>query len=296
MKTKNLGYLIPRVESKSESFAHKVIKQLIYTNILEHNLDIIDSCLEKYFETRRADVYFKFKSGEEVVVEIQNSPISSKEITARTKDYNNRGIFVLWIFYGNGKCIGSPKCPHHLKNLKISPAEMRLHQLYRGRAYYVNITYTQEKFRPTQPYALHFSFSDKYSPTIFRKGFETFFIRNVNYTHIPNWNLFCTTYGNYKIARFYDRNAKYTLMELISGHANRNYIIRDKSYFKTKNTKKYLKLTYKIFGDEYGRNIIIDALLRLTDNNGFMLNVKYLKKYKKSLFRRAKTKLSKSSF
>ena len=296
MKSKNLGYLIPEIESKSESFAHKIIKQLFYAKILENNLDIIEASLEKYFETRRADVYFKFKSGQEVVVEIQNSPITSKEITIRTKDYNNRGIYVLWVFYGDGKCIGSPKSPHHLKNMKITPAEMRLHQLYRGRAYYVNLTYEQEKFKPTQPYALHFSFSDKFSPNLFRKGFDSFFIRNVNYIYIPNWNLFCTTYGNYKIARFYDRNVKYALMELMRGNAIRNHVIRNKFYSKRKNTKKYLKLTFKLFGEEYGRNILIDALLRLIENRSFMLNVKYLNNYKKNLSRKVKSRLSKIPF
>ncbi|MFX1426347.1 MAG: competence protein CoiA family protein [Promethearchaeota archaeon] len=293
MKSKNLGYLIPEMESKSESFAHKIIKRLFYTKILENNSDIIEASLEKYFETRRADVYFKFKSGLEVVVEIQNSSITSKEITTRTKDYNNRGIYVLWVFYGDGKCIGSPKSPHHHKNMKITPAEMRLHQLYRGRAYYVNITYKQEKFKPTQPYALHFSFSDRFSPNLCRKGFDSFFIRNVNYTFIPNWKLFCTIYGNYKIARFYDRNMKYALLELIRGYVIRNNFDRNKIYSKSKNTKKFLKLTYKLFGDEYGRNIIVDALLRLADNKRFIFNVNYLKKYKKKLSRKAKAKLSK---
>lgn len=293
MKSKILNHLIPEVESKSESFAHKVIKNLFYSKILENNSNIIKASLEKYFETRRADVYFKFKSGEEVVVEIQNSPITSKEITLRTKDYNNRGLYVLWVFYGDGKCLGSPKSPNHLKNMKISPAEMRVHQLYRGRVYYVNITYQHEKFKSTPPYALHFSFSDKFSPTLFRKRFDSFFIRNVNYSSIPNWNLHCTNYSNYKIARFYERSVKNTLVESLRRFAMRNNVFRNKSYSKLKSTKKFLKLTFQIFGDEYGKTIIVDALLRLINTIKDTLNEKYLKNYKKKLSRRAKTKLSK---
>jgi len=291
MKSKILNTLIPEIESKSESFAHKVIKNLFYSKILENNSYLIEASLEKYFETRRADVYFKFKSGEEVAVEIQNSPISSKEITARTKDYNNRGIHVLWIFYGDGKCLGSPKSPNHLKNLKISPAEMRLHQLYRGRVYYVNITYQDEKFETSSPYALHFSFSDKFSPNLFRKRFDSFFIRNVNYSLISNWNLFCTTYGNYKIARFYDSNVKNTLVESIRRFAIRNNVFRDNSHSKVKNTKKFLKLVFNIFGDEYGKIILIESLLRLINPKKAILNEKYLKNYRKKLSHRAKTKL-----
>lgn len=296
MKSKILNHLIPEIESKSESFAHKVIKNLFYRKILENDSNIIEASLEKYFETRRADVYFKFKSGEEVAVEIQNSPITSKEITARTKDYNNRGIYVLWIFYGDGKCLGSPKSPNHIKNLKISPAEMRLHQLYRGRVYYVNITYQHEEFKTTPPYALHFSFSDNFSPILFRKRFDSFFIRNVNYSAISNWNLLCTTYGNYKIARFYDRSVKNTLIESLRRFAIRNNVFRDKSYSKLKNTKNFLKLVFNIFGDEYGKTIIIESLLRLVNPKKFILSEKYLKNYRKKLSRRAKTKLSKYPF
>jgi len=113
-----MNYLIPKLETKSESFAHKVIKQLIYAQIPKHNSHIVESSLEKYFEERRADVYFKFKSGEEVVVEIQNSRISSREITQRTKDYNLRDIYVLWILYGQGNCVGSIKIPTHEKDKK----------------------------------------------------------------------------------------------------------------------------------------------------------------------------------
>jgi competence CoiA-like predicted nuclease len=237
-------------------------------------------------------VYFKFKSGEEVVVEIQNSPITSKQITARTKDYNNRGIYVLWVFYGDGKCLGSPKKPNHIKNMKISPAEMRLHQLYRGRVYYVNISYQNEEFKTSPPYALHFSFSDKFSPILFRKRFDSFFIRNVNHSVIPNWNLLCTTYGNYKIARFYDRNAKHTLLETLRRFAIRNNVFRDRSFSKTKSTKRFLRLVFNMFGDEYGRIIIIESLLRLINPKKISLNENYLNKCRKKISRRTTAKLN----
>ncbi|MFX1376442.1 MAG: competence protein CoiA family protein [Promethearchaeota archaeon] len=292
MKSKILKNLLPRIESKSESFAHKIIKNVFYNKILEYNPDIEEASIEKYFKTRRADLYFKFKSGKEVVVEIQNSPITSKEITARTKDYNARGIYVLWIFYGDGKCLGSPKRPRNLKDIKVSPAEMRLHQLYRGRAYYMNIKFEEEEFKTTKPYALHFSFSDKFSPNLYRKRFDSFFIRNASLTYIPNWNLLCTNYGNYKIARFYDRNVKSTLMDIIKGFARRHGVSWDKSFAKLKKTKKFFKLVYGLFGDEYGRIFIIDVLLLLIKKSKLILNEKYLKNYKERLIRKVKTKNS----
>jgi len=293
MKNNLLNSLIPKIESKSESFAHKVIKQLLYKKILENNSDIIEASLEKYFKSRRADVYFKFNSGQEVVVEIQNSPITSKEITARTKDYNTRGIYVLWILYGDGKCVGSPKNPTHIKNLKISPAEIRLHQLYRGRVYYVNIKYGEEKIIATLPFGLHFTNSDSISPILFRKGFESFFVRNVNFAYIPNWNILFTTYNNYKIARFYDQNINHTIMKKLRDFAIRNNVIRNKSYIKSKKTRKFFKLICKVLGDEYGKIFIINTLLRLINKKKLILNEGYLRKYESRLKRKMKFKIFK---
>ncbi len=293
MKYKLLNSLIPKIESKSESFAHKVIKQLLYKKILENNSNIAEASLEKYFKSRRADVYFKLKSGQEVAIEIQNSPITSREITARTKDYNNRGIYVLWILYGDGRCVGSPKDPKHARNMKISPAEIRLHQLYRGRVYYVNIIYKEEKITATLPFGLHFTNSDTIAPNLFRKRFESFFIRNVNFTYIPNWNLLCTTYNNYKIARFYDRNAKSTLVENISSILMQTNLLRNQAIYNSKSTKKIFKEISALFQDEYGKFFIIIALRQLIRNKELLLKEKFLNKYEKKLKKKAQTKLKK---
>ena len=48
-----------------------------------------------------------------------------------------------------------------------------------------------------------------------------------------------------------------------------------------------------MFEDEYGKNIIIDALLRLITNKNYILNKKYLEKYKKKLYKKCKTKINK---
>jgi hypothetical protein len=294
MKYKMLNSLIPQIESKSESFAHKVIKQLFYKKVLESNTNIIEASLEKHFGSRRADVYFKFTSGEEVVVEIQNSPITSKEITARTKDYNSRGIYVLWVLYGDGRCVGSPKDPKNSKNLKISPAEMRLHQLYRGRVYYVNIKYQKDKITTTLPFGMHFSYSDTIAPILFRKRFHSFFYRNVNYTFIPNWKILCAEYNKYKIARFYDRSIWNTLTITLKDFAKRNNAYKNLSLDKRKKTRKFYKLILNVLKDEFGELFIIHALLRLVSKNELLLNKKYLKRKERRLKRNTKTKINKT--
>jgi hypothetical protein len=285
MKSQSFNYLVRSIESKSESFAHKVIKQLFYKKIKEYNPDIVEASLEKDFESRRADVYFRFKSGQEIVVEIQNSPISSREITVRTKDYNHRGIYVLWVLYGDGRCVGSPKNPKNDKNKKISPAELRLHNLYRGRVYYVNLRYKEEKVTATLPFGLHFSYSDTIAPILFKKHFKSFFIRNVNFKYIPNWKIFCTTYNNYKIARFYDQNTKTSLIREIRQFSKRNNIFKNKKFKKSKKTKNFLKIMCNMFYEDYGT--------RLNYNEELFLNERFLTRYKARIKRKAQTKMRK---
>ena len=104
-----------------------------------------------------------------------------------------------------------------------------------------------------------------------RKGFESFFVRNVNFAYIPNWNIHFTTYNNYKIARFYDQNINHTLMKTLRDFAIRNNVIRNKSYIKSKKTRKFFKLICTVLGDEYGKIFIINTLLRLINKKKLIL-------------------------
>jgi competence CoiA-like predicted nuclease len=119
---------ISLVSTPAESHSHRAIKQLLYKYIYENNNSIIERSLEKYFGNRIADIYFRFNSGKEIVVEIQNSKRSAGEIIQRSKDYNEKGIYVLWILHGEGNCVGTFKYPIDSKEIKISIAESYLHK------------------------------------------------------------------------------------------------------------------------------------------------------------------------
>lgn len=56
------------------------------------------NCLEMEYSIghRRADIYFEF-NGNRVVIEVQNSNISTDEIWDRVSDYNLAGCVVLWV-------------------------------------------------------------------------------------------------------------------------------------------------------------------------------------------------------
>lgn len=270
--------LLSTYNAKSESFYHKAIKRLFFKFISDNNKRIIEKSLEKYINNRRADVYFKLNSGEEIVIEVQNSKISVKEIIERTEHYNNVGMYVLWVLYGNGTCVASTKSAVDKKNIKISTIENFLFKMYGGRVYYVNLTVYEEKITITPPFALYFSLSsNKKNNRIFRNRYESYYIKNVNYGKISSWNILCVDYNGYKLARFYDRNIKRILKEKISTF----YHITSENH---KTEKKLLKSICSNFKNKYGIHLILTAIYELYQEKRIRFNQKIIKKIQRRIF------------
>ena len=251
--------------TSAESYTHKAIKYLLYNSFFENTSIIATREIEKYFGNRFADVYFQLKSGEKIVIEIQNSKISVQELRQRTEDYNQHGIYVLWIIHGEGNCVASKKYPINSKGQKISPAEKFLHQIYGGRVYYVNLKVKNREAELERPFALHFTKPIKKNMRgMFQSRYERYFYRDVNFTLIPSWNPLCTKFSGYKIARFYDKNFKYALKEQIEC-----YLINSNLHILTK--KKQLKSIVKHYNKNYGDYIILSLLIELVKDKKLII-------------------------
>lgn len=261
----------------AESWIHKILKKLLYQKIYENN-DIVEYSLEKYFGNRFADIYFRLINNQEIVIEIQNSAITVKEIINRTKDYNQKGIYVLWILHGNGKCVASPKEPRDSRKIKISPAESYLHKMYGGRVYYINLIKSGKKVSISLPFALHFTkLLDKRKRGMFKSRFHIFFYRDSNFMNIPNWRLLCTEFSEFKIARFYDKNLKVVLKQEIL----KKFTLKAN---KTIKTKKSLYRITNCFKKKYGEYIILMVLMELNRQNIIQLSYKIIKKIRRKIF------------
>lgn len=289
-----MSNLVLSHSTKSESFYHKAIKRLIFKYISENSKNIAEKSLEKYIGNRRSDVYFRMNSGKQIVVEVQNSNITVKEIIGRTEHYTKNGIHVLWILYGQGTCVASPKFPEDKKNVKISMVENFLHKMYGGRVYYVNINFHKDKTTISVPFALHFSLSSiKKYRKVFRYKFESYYIKNVNFTKILSWNLLCVKYNNFNIARFYDKNVKRVLKEEISiflkekknRNCNncrikfknlRNCVVTENCKFRYYKDKKLIKLILVNFINKYGKPIILESLFELIKEKKLDIDKKYI--------------------
>ena len=264
--------------ARSESFYHKAIKRLIYTYISDNKKNVVEKSLEKYINSRRADVYFRLNSGEQIVVEVQNSNIPVKEIIERTKHYNTNGIYVLWILSGNGNCVASPKYPEDKKNVKISTVENFLHRMYGGRVYYVNINFYENKTTISTPFALHFSpSSNRKNRKRFKTKYGSYYIKNLNFSKIPSWNLLCVDFNEFKLARFYDKNIKRVIKSQIIIYYKRNLK-------KFPRKKKLLNSIIRLFKEKYGVFLILRAILELTKEMKIELNQIIIRKIQKKLY------------
>jgi hypothetical protein len=268
---------ISLISTPAESQFHRAIKLFLYKYIYEKNESIVKRSLEKYFGNRYADVYFKLDTGKEFVVEVQNSKISVKEIIARTKDYNVKGIFVLWMLYGEGKSVASSKSPKDAKAIRISPAENYLHGMYGGRVYYVNLDIRRNKASLKTPFALHYSkpIKRKYQG-LFKNRYDSYFLRDSNFMTIPSWKILCTNFAGFKIARFYDKNIKSILKDKILSF----YKIEKKG---TANDKKFIRDILKKFKMKYGIYMIYLSILELSFENKIDLSRKVSIKIKKKV-------------
>ena len=263
---------ISLLSTPAESSFHKTIKLLLYKHLYENDGSIVKRSLEKYFGNRYADVYFKLDNDKEVVVEVQNSKISVKEIIARTKDYNTKGIFVLWMLYGEGKCVAMSKRPIDDKLIKISLAENYLHRMYGGRVYYVNLDIRRNKALLKTPFALHYSKPiKKKKRVLFKNRYDSYFLRNSNFTTIPSWNIMCTEFAGFKIARFYDKNIKSLLKENILNF----YKIKKKG---NTDDKIFVREVIKCFKKKYGIFLIYNSIMELSLEKKTVLSRKTITK------------------
>ena len=268
---------ISLISTPAESHFHRAIKLFLYKYIYENDKFVAERSLEKYFGNRYADIYFKLNTGKEIVVEVQNSKISVKEIRARTKDYNEKGIFVLWMLFGDGKCVASPKSPKDVKTIRISLAENYLHRMYGGRVYYVNLDISRNKASLKTPFALHYSKPiKKKKQRLFKNRYDSYFIRNSNFISIPNWTLLCTEFAGFKIARFYDKNIKSLLKENIL----KFYKISKKG---SDNDKNFVRDVIKSFKKKYGMYMIYKSIFELYFEKKIVLSRKMTSKIKNKI-------------
>ena len=268
---------ISLVNTPAESHFHKAIKLFIYKYIYENNSVIIERSLEKHYENRIADVYFRLNNGKEVVVEVQNSKITVSEIIQRSKDYNEKGIYVLWILHGEGNCVESYKYPIDSKGIKISLGENFLHKMYGGRVYYINLNIQNNKILLSNLFALHFSKPfNKKKRGFFRTSYNSYLFRDSNYTEIHNWKIFCSEFLGFKIARFFDKNLKSVLKKQIVSFYNPK-----KNEFHKE--KKLYKAIIKYFKKKYGYYMILSAIIELIHENKIDFHNKIALKIQKKL-------------
>jgi len=214
VKVKHFRHLTTcQYNTEPESKEHIEMKKEIY-ELIKNNNNTQEIVYEKTVKNRIADIYLKDKAGQQIVVECQCTKITAKEMSQRTKDYNDNNIYVLWILNTkNFNAIDNLDTWSNKKLNKIvrvSNLEKELHKTYFGRVYYFDVI-------KKCLYGTHFeTYSNYKSYEFYTPGGElvcgeyTKYYKTVKYFSLiilEHFNLFCTKndYTGKLIARFADK-------------------------------------------------------------------------------------------
>ena len=195
-----------------ETIEHKTMKDYWY-HIFPLSNEVKYRKLEYWFEDQIADVYFELHDGTKVAIECQNSPITSQNLGKRTKKYTSKDIYVLWVFNGMGSCASEEKHPLNMDKVRVLKEEKRLHNLYGGRIYYMNV---KKGIVLEAPYPIHFSpyfENKKLDHNIF--GHDKYYrnFQSATVGEIFSYKILCIEYKGYKLARFMDKNVSISCTE-----------------------------------------------------------------------------------
>jgi len=219
-----------------ETIEHKTMKSYWY-NIFPKFNSIKTRYLEYWFEDQIADVYFELRDGKKVAIECQNSQITTQKLIERTKKYTLKNIYVLWVFNGSGTCVSEEKNPCNKEKTRVLSVEKRVHNLYGGRIYYMNVI---GEDIIEDPYAIHFAPYFKHEENdvnIF--GYDKYYkeFQSAILGNVPSLKILCVDYKSYKLARFMDKNVSISCTEqlftCIKEYCLRNIKnenLRDKSF------------------------------------------------------------------
>ncbi len=198
-----------------ETIEHKTMKAYWYMMFPKFN-QISSKKIELRIGDQIADVYFELKNGKRVAIECQNSQISKRKLIERTKNYSHKDIYTLWIFNGHGTCVSYKKNPQNEEGIGVLGMEKRVHSLYGGRIYYMNVI-GRKIIDP--PYALHFApfFENKKSDYNYL-GYNKYYKdkRSAILSKIPNYKILCMDVKGYKLARFTDKHLSVSCIEEIN--------------------------------------------------------------------------------
>ncbi|NVM38332.1 MAG: hypothetical protein HWN81_22245, partial [Candidatus Lokiarchaeota archaeon] len=198
-----------------ETIEHKTMKAFWYVMFPKFN-SVSAKKLEYKIGDQIADVYFELSNGKRVVIECQNSQISKRKLIERTKKYAHKNIYVLWIFNGLGTCVSDKKNPRNENESAVLGMEKRVHSLYGGRVYYMNVS-GRTVINP--PFALHLSPFFKHKESEYNYlGYDKYYKdkRSVILGKIPDYRIICIDVKAYKLARFKDKHVSTLCTEQIT--------------------------------------------------------------------------------
>ncbi|MFX0148357.1 MAG: competence protein CoiA family protein [Candidatus Hodarchaeota archaeon] len=245
--------------NKNESIEHSKIKKYLFDNIpLNNPIKVIEQ--EYRISDQVADIYIELIDHKKIALEIQHSKITRKDLINRTKNYNQKNIYVLWILNGNGPYYY--RVPKNEQGVIISSSERELHRMYQGRLYYMNMA-KDEIIAPI--YSVHFAsyYRKKITPYGTIQYKRSSIKRTIAWSLLPSLSLKIFKNVGLQLARFSDQSLKDQCKNDLIHLLNAFVVYQSQNSQSTK--KKGLPLGYVIrrFSKLYDKFLLFDVLREL---------------------------------
>jgi hypothetical protein len=271
-------------KKEAESIEHLKIKEYFIHNLpLDNDITTINE--EYYIGDRIADIYCELTNGKKIVIEVQHSMILAKDLIQRTKEYNEKDCYVLWVFDGNS----FDRLPQNENWVRILNFERICQKIYQGRVYYINMKKTGIH---SPVYSLYFT--TFYERKLLQKGFEFYRKSKTKKSAILGdiQSLKLKTFKNQKLklASFQDESIREGCVKNITFFFKENpeLLNYDDDINGINNSNKIVYSVISKFGKIYGVDLLYEILkrrfkLKLNGTNLYAMNryYTYLVKEKK---------------
>jgi competence CoiA-like predicted nuclease len=258
-------------EKRGESFQHVKIKRYLMKNLpQDNNIKIIRE--EVGIGNRIADIFCQLANNKKVVIEVQHSMISVKNIIQRTRDYSDNDCYVLWVFNASS----FDRYPKNEAGVRVLNFEKTCQKMFHGRVYYIN-AFETGNHTPIYPLYLNSFHEQKHLPVGFEYYRKSRSLKSIVLGELVSLELKLFKNQNLKLARFNDENVRDQCFKEIKLFLENQPLLTTSisSLEELSDREKLLCAIIAKFGRKYGVDLVYDLLKHKIkmDLNGNELHV-----------------------
>ena len=258
-------------EKGGETFQHLKIKRYLMKNLPQDN-DIKQIKEEVSIGNRIADIFCQLADDRKIVIEVQHSMILVKDIIQRTKDYNDNGCHVLWVFNANS----FDRYPKNETGVSVLNFEKVCQKMFGGRIYYIN-AFESGNHTPLYPLYFNTFHEQKLIPAGFQYYRKSRSLKSIVLGELLSLKFKLFKNWGFRLTRFNDENVRDKCFKEIKLFLENKSLLTEliDSLTELSDKEKLLCALTGKFGKRFGIDLIYDILKQRIklDINGNDLHV-----------------------